>query len=132
MDFSKYGFAEMQKWVCGRNESQPIQWHFALYRCGEIAACLSFACFDRSRSPFMQMPFYNILFMPIARKLDVAPVLVEFAIFAGWFLLAWAMEPSNVKEWSFWLSALGFTVGVPIVQILLDKKSLMRPSDSGQ
>lgn len=80
----------------------------------------------------MQMPFYNILFMPIARKLDVAPVLVEFAIFAGWFLLAWAMEPSNVKEWSFWLSALGFTVGVPIVQILLDKKSLMRPSDSGQ
>lgn len=81
----------------------------------------------------MRIPFiYPMIVLPIARKFDFPPVVVQFLILAAGFAVAGIIEPLNRNDSFFWLLAFGFTVGVPILQVLIDKDSLVKPSESGQ
>lgn len=81
----------------------------------------------------MRIPFlYPLIIMPIARKFDIPPVFVQFLILAVGFAIAGLIEPLNRNDSFFWLLAFGFTVGIPIIQVIIDKNSLVRPSESKQ
>lgn len=81
----------------------------------------------------MRIPFlYPLIVMPIARKFDLPPVVIQFLIIASGFLIAGIVEPLNRDDSFFWLLAFGFTVGIPVLQVIIDKNSLVKPSESGQ